>query len=174
MLFHDSAMFSAVDRGSMETQALFSYTFGMLAREVTPGTQYMVRLVRDEDVLLTLAAFCKERGIAHGVFSAIGAIKNSRVGYYDLAKKEYGNKEYLDAMEVASMTGNVALVDGEPFIHCHVVLSGIAPGSHNQPIGGHLFEATVAVTLEVHFTSFTEPVTRSFDDEIGLKLLDLT
>ena len=51
--------------------------------------------------------------------------------------------------------------------------SMIAPGTENQPVGGHVFEATVAVTLEVHLESFDEPVARELDDDIGLKLLDL-
>jgi len=39
------------------------------------------------------------------------------------------------------LEGNVALKEGEPFIHAHVVLS-----DHNmQTLGGHLFETTVGV-----------------------------
>ncbi|MEK7098270.1 MAG: hypothetical protein AAB908_00040, partial [Patescibacteria group bacterium] len=60
-----------------------------------------------------------------------------------------------------------------PFVHCHAVLSGIAPGTENHPIGGHVFEAKVAVTLEVHLVAFNENVMRELDNDIGLKLLDL-
>ena len=71
------------------------------------------------------------------------------------------------------MTGNVARVDGKPFIHCHAVLSGIKEGTENQPIGGHVFEAKVAVTLEVHLTAYEGSVERALDNDIGLKLLAL-
>jgi len=145
----------------------------MKEREVTPRGEYFLRLERGEDVLLTLTEFCKRKGILSGSFKAIGAIEKSKIGFYDLAKREYGSKEYPDPMEVTPMVGNIAQVDGQPFIHAHAVLSGIIAGSENQTISGHVFEAKVAVTLEVHLTAFNENISRALDDEIGLKLLDL-
>ena len=145
----------------------------MKEREVTVRGEYLLRLERGEDVLSSITEFCKRKGILSASFRAIGAVEKIRIGYYDLAVKKYGSKEYPDAMEVASMTGNVAQVDGQPFVHCHAVLTGITAGSENQPIGGHVFEAKVAVTLEVHLVAFNENIMREMDDEIGLKLLDL-
>lgn len=145
----------------------------MNVREMTKKAEYVLRLERGEDVLTTLTDFCKEKGIRSGFFRALGAVEQAKIGYYDLSKKEYGNKVYPDAMEVASMTGNIAFVDGSPFIHCHCVLSGIAPGTENQAVGGHVFEAKVAVTLEVHLQAFDDAVERKLDEAIGLKLLDL-
>lgn len=145
----------------------------MKEREVTPRAEYILRLLRGEDVLPSIVAFCKRKGILSGSFRAIGAIEESKIGYYDLASKKYGQKEYADAMEVASMIGNVAQVDGEPFVHCHAVLSGIAPGTENESIGGHVFEAKVTVTLEVHLVAFNEQISRELDEDIGLKLLKL-
>ncbi len=128
--------------------------------------------MRGEDVFETLTDFCEREGIESAVYSALGAVEKIRLGYYDLASKQYGSKEYQHAHEVASMTGNIALVDEKPFIHMHAVLSDTAPGTENLCVGGHVFAATVAVTLEVHLTVFNEPVTRSHDEGIGLKLLD--
>jgi uncharacterized protein len=145
----------------------------MTERQLTPNGEYFLRLQRGEDVLPAIIDFCKEKGIQSGSFRAIGAVEQSKIGYYDLSKKEYGSKEYAEAMEVASMTGNIAEVDGAPFVHAHAVLSGIAAGTENQCIGGHVFEAKVAVTLEVHLIAFTDAVTRELDPEIGLKLLKL-
>lgn len=145
----------------------------MFSKEVTPRGEYMLRLERGDDVLPSIVDFCKRKGILSGSFRGIGAIEQSKIGYYDLSKKSYGQKDYPNAMEVASMIGNVALVDGEPFVHCHVVLSGIVSGTENQPIGGHVFEAKVAVTLEIHFVAFNEQIARELDDDIGLKLLSL-
>ena len=142
-------------------------------REMTVRAEYLLRLERGESVLTSIADFCAKRGIAAASFRGIGAIERSKIGYYDLAKKEYGSREYPDAMEVASMIGNVAHVDGVPFVHVHAVLSGIAAGTENQTIGGHVFEASVAVTLEIHLVAFNENITRSMNTDIGLKLLDL-
>ena len=145
----------------------------MKEREVTPRAEYMLRLGRGEDVITAIADFCARKGILSGSFRAIGAVEKAKIGYYDLTSKKYGSKDYLDAMEVAAMTGNIAEVEGKPFIHAHAVLSGIAAGSENQTIGGHMFEAKVAVTLEVYLVAFNESITRELDDEIGLKLLEL-
>ncbi len=145
----------------------------MHEREVTVRGEYFLRLERGEDVLSSITDFCKRKGILSGSFRAIGALEHSKIGYYDLSKKAYGNRDYPGAMEVASMTGNIAQVDGQPFVHCHAVLSGIAPGTENQPVGGHVFEAKVAVTLEVHLVAFNENIARTLDGGIGLKLLDL-
>lgn len=142
-------------------------------KELEPARYFLLRLAKDENVIETITAFCSEQHIHTATFSAIGAVKEATVGFYDLGIKSYGKKEYPDAMEVASMTGNVALVDGKPFIHCHAVLSGIEEGSQNDPIGGHVFTATVAVTLEVALVSYEGDISRALDNEIGLKLLDL-
>ena len=142
----------------------------MKEREVTVRGEYILRLQKDEDVLPTMIAFCKKRGIKSGSFKAIGAVKESKIGYYDLASKKYGTIEYPEEREVASMIGNVSLVDGAPFIHAHAILSDM---KRNEPIGGHVFEAKVAVTLEVHLTAFNESISRALDNDIGLKLLDI-
>jgi len=145
----------------------------MRAREVTPREHYIIRLMRDEDVIATLTDFCNKEGITSGSFRAIGAVKDSTIGYYDLAKKEYGKIVYPHEMEVASMTGNVALVDGTPFLHVHAILTDMQKGKENQPIGGHVFAAKVAVTLEVHLETFDENIERELDEDIGLKLLNI-
>ena len=145
----------------------------MKSRELNPKKSYLIRLAKDEDVIPTLTEFCKKERITCANFRAIGAVKNAKIGYYDLSIKKYGTIEYPHETEVASMIGNVALVDGQPFIHTHAVLSDMQPGHENQTIGGHVFGATVAVTLEVNMDCFDEEVARAMDDEIGLKLLDL-
>ena len=71
----------------------------------------MLRLEKGEDVLPAIADFCKRKGILSASFRAIGAVEKAKIGYYDLPSKKYGSKEYRDAMEVASMTGNVAQVE---------------------------------------------------------------
>jgi len=145
----------------------------MKEREVTVRSEYFLRLEKGEDVLPAVVDFCKRKGILSGSFRAIGAVEQSRIGFYNLSEKKYGDITYPEAREVASMTGNVAQVDGAPFIHAHAVLTDMTAGNENQPIGGHVFEAKVAVTLEVHLVAFNESISRELDNDIGLKLLDL-
>lgn len=136
---------------------------------MTVRGEFLLRLERGAEVLEALKDFCEKRGIGSAVFSALGAIEAAKVGYYDLESKKYGSLEYHEPMEVASLTGNIAQVDGRPFVHAHVVLSD----TKNNCFGGHLFAGRVAVTLEIHMRAFDEQIPRILDEKIGLNLLDL-
>ena len=138
----------------------------MYSRENTVSLVYQLRLERGEDILATLTAFCAEKRIGSAHMSAIGAIENAVVGAYLLHDKKYINTTYPGIWEVCSFVGNVALVEGEPFIHAHVVISN----EKNETIGGHLFGGTVGVTLEVSIHAHTKPMARTLDENIGLKL----
>lgn len=141
----------------------------MQVRDVETG--FMLKLSRGEKVMETLAQFCEKRAIKGGFLHALGAVKNTEIGYYSLEKREYFFKTIPEEREVASMTGNIALVDGKPFIHAHAVLSAMDEGL--SCIGAHIKEAEVAVTLEVYLTPFATPFARAYDEETGLKLLQL-
>lgn len=141
----------------------------MQIKDVEKG--FFIKLERGEPVMRTLTDFCEKRGIQGGVLQAVGAVKNAEVGYYDLNKREYFFKKFPEDREVASLMGNIAMVEGKPFIHAHAVLS--AMNDVLDCVGAHLKEAEVAVTLEVFLTPFDMPLTREYDEGTGLKLLDL-
>lgn len=132
---------------------------------------HVVKLERGEELIATLTAYCAEQGIFNAVFQGIGAVERVRIGYYDLGKKEYFFRSEEGVFEVASMQGNVALVDGEPFIHAHAVLSRCDESL--ECIGAHIKEAYVAVTLEIFMTVLDSSIERKLDENIGLKLLSL-
>ena len=141
----------------------------MKVRDVETG--FVIKLERGEKVLATLINFCEKRGITGGVLHAIGAVKNTEIGYYNLEKREYFFKLIPEDREVASMTGNIALVDGKPFVHAHAVLSSM--DDTLSCIGAHIKEAEVAVTLEVYLTPFPVTFERKYDEDTGLKLLSI-
>lgn len=130
---------------------------------------HLLRLVKDEKIVETVTKFCEENSIHGGVISGLGGASDITLGFYDLTTKKYSWKEFAEIHEILSMNGNVALVDGKPFLHIHIALS-----NHNfQAIGGHLKEATVGATCEVMISDLATEMSRIYDDEIGLKLLDL-
>ena len=131
----------------------------------------IITLARGENVIETLTAFCANENITAAVFQGIGAVERVKIGYYDLGKREYFFRDEAGVFEVASMQGNVALVDGKPFIHAHAVLSRC--DATCKCIGAHIKEAFVAVTLEIYLTPLDISVSRKIDEDIGLKLLDL-
>ena len=65
--------------------------------------------------------------------------------------------------------GDVALQDGAPKIHVHVVL-GKRDASACR---GHLLEAYVRPTLEIILTESPSYLKRSCDPESGLALIDI-
>ena len=135
------------------------------------GKNYVIVLSRGEEVISSLAKFCKDEGISAAFFNAIGAVEKVEIGYYKLATKEYFFRREEGEFEVASMNGNVALVDDNPFIHAHAVLTSCDEKS--EVIGAHVKKATVAVTLEIFLTVSGLPLSRVLDKEIGLKLLKM-
>jgi uncharacterized protein len=141
----------------------------MKERDVEIG--FVLKLEKGEEVISSITEFCAKRGIRGAIFWGIGAVDNFKIGYYDLGSRDYFFRHEPDTHEVASMQGNVALVDGKPFVHCHAALSKCDESC--ATIGGHIKEARVAVTLEVYLTSLPTPLQRELDESIGLKLLDL-
>lgn len=139
----------------------------METRSLTEVEKHFIKVARGERVIETLTAFCAEHGITSASFTAIGAVEQTSMGYYDLETRTYEFSDYPEVMEVVSMIGNVALVDGKPFLHVHAVFTDTS----NQALGGHVQETVVAGTLEVFLTVYSEPMERQFDDETGLKLL---
>ena len=133
------------------------------------GKDYLINIDKDEKVVETLTRFCKKNGIKNAKLSGIGAVKKTEIGAYDLLKKEYIKREYSEILELLSLEGNVALKDGQPFIHAHVVLS-----DHNmQTLGGHLFETTVGVAGEFFLTQFDGNAYRELKPDIGLACMCL-
>jgi predicted DNA-binding protein with PD1-like motif len=72
-----------------------------------------------------------------------------------------------EQVEVLSLIGDVALQDGEPKVHAHVVV-GRADGSTR---GGHLVEAHVRPTLELTLTESPAHLHKQFDPESDLALI---
>ena len=133
------------------------------------GKDYLINIDKDEKVVETLTRFCKENGIKNAKLSGIGAVKKTEIGAYDLSNKKYIKREYSEIFELLSLEGNVALKDGEPFIHAHVVLS-----DHKmQTLGGHLFETTVGVAGEFFLTQFDGNAYRELKPDIGLACMCL-
>ncbi|HXF49730.1 MAG TPA: PPC domain-containing DNA-binding protein [Verrucomicrobiae bacterium] len=139
----------------------------MKYRKVENG--YFLRLGKGEEVVSSIVEFATKENISSGAFFGLGAINNFELGYYDLKTCKYEKEKFEEDMEVGNITGNIAALDGKPFVHAHVTVSG----KNLKAFTGHLFSAEVALTLEIFvFTSFAK-IERKMDAEIGLNLLDL-
>lgn len=116
-----------------------------------------------------LLAFAREHEISAARLSAIGAFRRATLGFFSTESNEYEEIPVEEQTEVLSMTGNLALHEGQPKLHAHVVL-GRRSG---EALGGHLLDATVRPTLEVMLTETPATLHRKIDDATGLPLLAL-
>jgi len=139
----------------------------MQYRKVEAG--YFLRLEKGEEILSSIVQFAAKEKIASGAFFGLGAINNFELGYYDLKTRKYEKEKFEEDMEVGNITGNVAALDGKPFVHTHVTVSG----KDLKAFTGHLFSAEVALTLELFVFTSAVRIERKMDPVIGLNLLDL-
>lgn len=127
---------------------------------------------RGDNLMPTLISFCEENDVYWGQFSAIGALEDVEIGYYDLGSREYVFHHEEGPFEVASMNGNISEMEGEKaVVHAHTVLS--RPDPTLACIGGHLRSARVALTLEMCLWHVSQPLIRRNDEETGLNLIHI-
>jgi uncharacterized protein len=143
----------------------------MKGKLISEGAQrtFAVILDTDDEAVACLTAFAKEHKLSASQFTALGAFRDCVLGYFDWQKKDYTRIPIQEQVEVLALVGDIALNDGEPKLHPHVVV-GKADGTAH---GGHLLEAHVRPTLEVIITESPAHLQRCSDPETGLALLRL-
>ncbi len=117
-----------------------------------------------------LTDFTRQHGLAGARVTAIGALSDAVLGYFQWDRKEYERIPVREQVEVVSLTGDVALADGGPKIHAHAVVAR----RDGTAMGGHLLEAHVRPTLELVLTDSPHELVRRHDPTTGLALIDLT
>ena len=75
---------------------------------------YIIRFEDGEEVPDRFLAFLSSEGISAGSFTAIGALRRTRIAFFDTDAKEYQDIDLDEQMEVLALIGNVALHNGEP------------------------------------------------------------
>jgi predicted DNA-binding protein with PD1-like motif len=128
---------------------------------------FVVVLDPGEDPIAALTDFARRERLAGAHFTGIGAFSAVTVGFFDLAAKTYRRVPIDAQVEVVSLAGNIAMDDGAPKVHAHVVVAG-ADGSAR---GGHLMSARVEPTLEIVLTESPQHLRRVSDPRTGLALL---
>jgi predicted DNA-binding protein with PD1-like motif len=134
------------------------------------GWNYVVVLQMGESLVEGLQQFIKETDIKGAWLNGIGAALSAELGYYDLEKREYKWRSYDQACEIVSLGGNISRdKEGKPALHLH----GALADEDGQTVGGHVRDLVVGGTCELFIHEFRQPLERQFDDETGLKLLDV-
>jgi predicted DNA-binding protein with PD1-like motif len=130
--------------------------------------QYAVIFSTGDEAFSGLQAFAEKYHVTSAHFTAIGAVNGATVAWFDPQRKMYKKIPIDGEFEVISMIGDIALYQGKPIVHTHIVL-GAADGTTR---GGHVLDANVSVTLEVMVTVDAIAMQKRFDPETDLALID--
>jgi predicted DNA-binding protein with PD1-like motif len=141
----------------------------MKTKIIAEGAQRTIAVIFDagDEVIANLQDFAHAHSIDAAHFTAIGAFESATLGYFSWDKKDYLRIPVQEQVEVLTLAGDIALKDGQPKVHAHVVL-GRRDGT---TLGGHLLEARVRPTLELMLTESPAYLKRVHDPETGLALI---
>ncbi|HEX3717062.1 MAG TPA: PPC domain-containing DNA-binding protein [Verrucomicrobiae bacterium] len=132
-----------------------------------PRTHVLIFDTGDE-LALGLKKFAISQKIGSASFKAIGALSSVKLGWFNWDTKSYQPSVVLqEQVELLSLIGDIALKDGQPQVHAHVVISKSDGTAH----GGHLLEAHVRPTCEVILTESPRHLQKEIDPQSGLALI---
>jgi uncharacterized protein len=134
--------------------------------EERPAT-YALIFDAGDDPKAELEAFAREHGLSAAHFSGLGAFEEVVLGYFAWERRDYLEIPVREQVEVLSLLGDVALKDGAPEVHAHVVVGKRDGTAH----GGHLLRGRVRPTLEVVLVESPAYLRRVMDVRSGLPLI---
>lgn len=133
-------------------------------------TGFLAVLDVGDEIISSVKRIAVSERIGLASIQGIGAVREAVLGYLDLDERQYLKRQFgPESMELVSLLGNMARLEGEPVAHCHVVLGD----REFRTFGGHLFEAITSVTVEVFIRVFEGEVSRQFDPNCGANLLTI-
>ena len=132
--------------------------------------EYAVIFAKGDEAFSGLEEFAEKYQIQSAHFTAIGALNGATLAWFDPQRKMYRKIPIDGQVEVVSMIGDIALYQGKPTVHTHMVV-GLPDGTTK---GGHVLNAHVSPTLEVMVTIDPIAMHKRLDPETDLTLIDPT
>jgi predicted DNA-binding protein with PD1-like motif len=129
--------------------------------------QYAVIFYQGDEAFSGLLEFAQKYHVTSAHFTAIGAVNGATLGWFDPQRKMYKKIPITGQHEVIGMSGDIALFQGKPVVHTHMLVGG--PDGTTQ--GGHVLEAYVSPTLEVMVTVDPVAMQKRLDPATGLTLI---
>ena len=143
----------------------------MQVQLLTPGEatkQYAVIFYKGDEAFSGLLEFAEKYHVTSAHFTAIGAVSGATVAWFDPQRKMYKKIPIVGQHEVIGMSGDIALYQGKPVVHTHMVVGN----QDGTTVAGHVLEAYVSPTLEVMVTVDPKSMHKRFDPETDLTLID--
>ena len=130
--------------------------------------EYAVIFRTGDDPYAGLTQFAAQYHVQSARLTGIGAFKDARLGFYDPSRKMYRLIPIDTQVEVVSLIGDIAQLNGKPAVHMHCVVSM----PDGRALGGHFLSAHVAPLLEVFVTANPVALQKKHDEATGLSLMD--
>jgi predicted DNA-binding protein with PD1-like motif len=130
--------------------------------------QYAVIFYQGDEAFSGLLEFAEKYHVTSAHFTAIGALNKATLGWFDPQRKMYKKIPINGQHEVIAMSGDIALYQGNPVVHTHLVV-GSPDGTTRA---GHVLDVIVSPTLEVMVTVDPVAMQKRFDPETDLTLID--
>jgi predicted DNA-binding protein with PD1-like motif len=130
--------------------------------------EYAVIFNKGDEAFSGLNEFAEKYRVTSAHFTAIGALRGATLAWFSPEKKMYKKIPVEGQIEVGSMIGDIAMFNGKPVVHTHIVI-GLPDGTTKT---GHVLEAHVWPTLEVMVTVEPNAMRKRLDSETGLSLID--
>ncbi len=112
------------------------------------GREFLLVFDKGEELVSTLTSFAEKEKVSSAFFNGLGAVDRIKVGVYSEHLQSYLYTEYRIHLEISSLTGNIFQFEGKPFVHAH----GVFSGNGGMSFGGHIAEAIVSPTCEIHLS----------------------
>ncbi len=132
------------------------------------GADYVLRLDEGEEAIESLRRFLVDRDIMAGYLVGWGAFSRLKLAFYHPDRGEYIERTFNQQLEVASLLGNIACLNGEPAIHAHLT----AGDEEFHTYSGHLVEGVARPMLEVFVTPLPGELHRIRSARTNLAVLE--
>ncbi len=133
------------------------------------GREYFCKIQYGEDLLAAIKGCATRLNVRTGVLNVIGALQSASLGYYDQGEKRFLTNHFSEPLEIASGMGNIAMLNGETIVHCHLVLANRGGAC----FGGHLVEGCRVFAGELYLRELSPVLGRKFDPQTGLNLFEI-
>jgi predicted DNA-binding protein with PD1-like motif len=130
---------------------------------------FVVVFDKGDEVVEGLTVFASQQRLRASQVTAIGALRDVTLGYFDVSRRQYREIPVTEQVEVLSLLGVITLDGEKPKLHAHIVVGA----SDGRASGGHLLKGHVFPTLEVVIEELPKHLQRRTDPETGLALIEL-
>lgn len=129
-------------------------------------TKVIIQFEKGDEPISLLAEFA-EKSEKSFTLTIIGGCSQVELAYYDIETKTYSSKTHSARnIEVINISGNVAWVNGAPWVHAH----GVFGDDNHHTFGGHVNSLIISATGEAVIELLPTKLEKKIDPESGLKL----